>query len=538
MLSAIPDFLQTIFSDSLSKFFQPTYLVVAFTFTFLNLTFIFPLLAALKIPFVLALLSLNPLLQSLLISLTVLVTGYLLLSLNNFVLKFLTGELWNSSLLGSLLIRRQKAEKDRLTKLSGGPDARGLIARLDKLTRFPDEDENIGPTALGNVLSATASYIWSHYGIDMTALWPHMEKAVSGDDNLATRLTNEKSTLDFLVNLTFVLLAFAVELVFVQFFGRQGANILWALLPLGLAFVVYRAAVSQARTWGDVVEMAFDLHRPDLKQALQLRDFVSVEDERQVWMKVSRWLLWGDYAQDVFAAQPTFAPTVTSSANSKVDLQYATIDVAYPNGEPCSYPQDGQTMSGIRRVYQKTHYTFTVSSDAMGLAPQNVYVLISHAKVPMIDAVPSLDVQDPKYDGRIIRTNDADQLLWTTANNTPGSIAAISYELPSCMFRATTATPGLSITAEETRSTDTGAIDYTITLENRGTAPTQDAIIIDVFESRRILPETPKFGCIWRGDNGTPAIVQAQKVSKWVPYSWKIDARLEPKERVTLRYTL
>lgn len=174
----------------------------------------------------------------------------------------------------------------------------------------------------------------------------------------------------------------------------------------------------------------------------------------------------------------------------------------------------------------------------MGIAPQNVYVLISHAKVPMIDAVPALDVQDPKYDGRIIRTNDADQVLWTTANNTPGSIAAFSYELPSCMFRATTATPDLSITAEETRSTDTGAIDYTITLENVGAGPTQNAIILYVFDSRRILPETPKFGCMWRGNNSTPAIVQARKVSKWVPYSWKIDARLEPKERVTLRYTL
>ncbi len=86
---------------------------MAFTFTFLNLTFIFPLLAALKVPFVLAL---NPLLQSLLISLTVLVTGYLLLSLNNFVLKFLTGELWNTSLLGSLLIRRQKSASFRGTK--------------------------------------------------------------------------------------------------------------------------------------------------------------------------------------------------------------------------------------------------------------------------------------------------------------------------------------------------------------------------------------------------------------------------------------
>src|SRR5260370_38484443 len=116
----------------------------------------------------------------------------------------------------------------------------------------------------------------------------------------------------------------------------------------------------------------------------------------------------------------------------------------------------------------------------MGIAPENVYVLISHAKVRMIDAVPALDVQDPKYDGRIIRTNDADQLLWTTANNTPGSIAAISYELPSCMFRATTATPGLSITTEKTRSTATGAIDYTITLEKMGLVPTQHPIITDV----------------------------------------------------------
>lgn len=140
----------------------------------------------------------------------------------------------------------------------------------------------------------------------MTAFWPHMQIIVANDNEqaLGKRIDDEKTTLDFLVSLTFILILFTVELVLTQFFVfNQRLELAWAVLPFALTLFVYHAAVNQANTWGISVQLAFDTRRDALRKILCLRPFANEEDERAVWKKVGAWLLYGVPCDDVFVTQ-------------------------------------------------------------------------------------------------------------------------------------------------------------------------------------------------------------------------------------------
>src|SRR5437660_12674752 len=100
MLPAITDFFQTTLTDNLTKFLQPTYITVASIFTLLNLLFVFPDLVSHNILFAVGLLSLNTVVQTILIAVIILVLAYLLLSSSSAMLSFFTGDSLSKALLG------------------------------------------------------------------------------------------------------------------------------------------------------------------------------------------------------------------------------------------------------------------------------------------------------------------------------------------------------------------------------------------------------------------------------------------------------
>jgi hypothetical protein len=208
-------------------------------------------------------------------------------------------------------LRRKMERRDPISWEWLSQQERNMIRERGRIgwklyTRFSLEEEYIAPTAMGNALNVTSSNLWSRYQIEMTAFWPHMQIIVAsdGEQALGKRINDEKTTLDFLVSLTFILSLFTVELILCQFFVfNQRIELAWALIPLALALIVYHAAVNQANTWGTSVQLAFDTRRDALRKILSLRSFASEEDERDVWRRVGAWLLYGERCDDVFVIQ-------------------------------------------------------------------------------------------------------------------------------------------------------------------------------------------------------------------------------------------
>lgn len=312
MFPGISDYLKSTLGGAVSNFLQPDKIAAATIFLLLNLVDIVLSMGRFNAPTQKLLndfLSFNSALQIVLVAALILTLAYLLLSFNTVFYKLFTGESWMDSLPGQWLAIKQKQVRDRLRAESSLIKQASLLKRQQLITSFAREEAYLYPTSLGNVQNATASYIWYHYGVDMAALWPHMDSTVAGaNKDLSGRIDSEKAALDFLVNITFLLILFAVELIVQSFFLQAQLSVLLALIPLVLARTTYLAATSKARTWGDVVQTAFDFYRDDLRKQLSIRPFTSEEDERQVWQRVSSLFLWGVAADDVFVTGASSEP--------------------------------------------------------------------------------------------------------------------------------------------------------------------------------------------------------------------------------------
>lgn len=508
------------------------------------------------------LLSLNAVQQTILIAVIIFVLAYLLLSASGTIFSLMTGESWDKSLIGRLLRRLQMHEWKHLnnqmnmdivkqvrSKKSQTQEAtvtykeelklRANIARLERMTRYPEHEEHVGPTALGNVINAVSDNIWHRYSMDMVALWPHMEIALAKTDNeeLRNRVGNEKIALDFLVNLAFVLVLFAIEQLLVQIclLDHDALALLEPLLINVLAFIVYRAAVVKARSWGTVVQMVFDMHRDDLRKLLGLRDFSNGEDERVVWGRVSGWLLWRDKADDVFINQPSV--TITASENVKAEIFTSMINIVRPE---LKILRQSEAVTGVR-VFTCIHhvllitYTAAASSDSTASTTSaatvpggtddagDIYLLVSDPRVDQIIYPPdaqstlsaSVEVMHTSEPGRV------DALLWCLKGLKPGTATTLNYDIPFRYYTVTVNDEKLDISEE--LETSAGNLKHRLTISNGGTDDTAD-LTLSVFDNYSTLPATIE-GYLESNFN-VPGRVQKSPVAYVSPgsqrFSWDI----------------
>jgi hypothetical protein len=166
---------------------------------------------------------------------------------------------------------------------------------------FPTRPELVLPTQLGNVLRKAETYPQREYGMAAVTLWPRLIAVLKAD--YATALDNAKTSLDFMINSSFLsgLSALLMLLLGLWYPVPLAATTLWWpwVLPLVAfavaAFCLYRAAVGRAAAWGSLIEGAFDLYRDDLLKELGYGDKpVSRQAERVLWDRISRQIVFGD----------------------------------------------------------------------------------------------------------------------------------------------------------------------------------------------------------------------------------------------------
>ena len=465
MLPAISEFLKGAVDESLKRLVQPSGIIAAAIFLLLNLLFIFPPLAAIKSPLVTGYQALDGGWQLVIGTTILLVLSYVLASLSNSILRLMTGELWiDSALIGKWLTNSQREKYRKLKKdlPKDTADPHQIQERYDFQQSYPVDEAYLMPTDLGNALNATSLFINRRYGIDMAALWPHMQSAIADDKALVARLDGDKATLDFLLNLSFMLMVFTVEAGMVYALLGQWLSVLLSLLFLLLAYLIYRTAVGQARSWGDAVEMAFDLHRNDLRTKLGLQEFKSRSEERRAWQEVSKWFIWGatgdevkaggTWDHDAFFDKPgdTATATVTCSDNVKVTHTETLITEA-EHQEP---KPPAQTISGEAG---KIEYTVMVShapsdSALLGNAcpPNSVFVLITDPRVPFIAKVPESALakehkwlpailKTDQWHPTILKTDQSYRLLWQLQTDLPAFASRLlQYRLPIIKYRVGT----------------------------------------------------------------------------------------------------
>jgi hypothetical protein len=154
----------------------------------------------------------------------------------------------------------------------------------------------VAPTKMGNIAETIQSYAMRRYRCNLEVLWTNLMQIVQKNEKAQATLMEAKTQLDFLVACCWLtLLTGAIWSVITFAVAPSRWGFLLAALggPLG-AYLWYRAAAEQYRSFADVAMTLFDAFRFDLLGAMRLQTPSDVEQERTLWSAVDKLMTFGE----------------------------------------------------------------------------------------------------------------------------------------------------------------------------------------------------------------------------------------------------
>jgi hypothetical protein len=245
--------------------------------------------------------------QALIISLLALLIGYTVNAIEVPIVRLYEGYPWQDSRLGRCFTEWQRGHLDwlereikqlsrELTRHYHSSLESVEVDELDtKIKRykaqvvsgFPPNPARMLPTGLGNVIAAFEAYPGKRYGMDGVTSWPRL-LPILAEAGFLPYVTQARSTVDFLLNTSFLMVAFGFECISLRILFVSDVS--W-VLPVGaftVAGVFYMAAITSAYNWAAVFQAAFDLFRYHLARALGLKVMSSIEQEQIQWSNLTK----------------------------------------------------------------------------------------------------------------------------------------------------------------------------------------------------------------------------------------------------------
>lgn len=155
--------------------------------------------------------------------------------------------------------------------------------------KYPREEDRIMPTGMGNVLRAAEDYSKTVYGMDSVFWWPRLWFLLP--DLVREEVNGSLIPIVALLNFTSLIVIEAIlgsAYLKYEGFSWQAWLVLLAGLVL-LSFFSYLAAVKQAMVYGNKIRAAIDLYRFDLLKAMHQRLPETLDEEVELWNKLTRW---------------------------------------------------------------------------------------------------------------------------------------------------------------------------------------------------------------------------------------------------------
>ncbi|MFC8304383.1 hypothetical protein ACFUCV_11940 [Specibacter sp. NPDC057265] len=151
--------------------------------------------------------------------------------------------------------------------------------------RFPAEDRLL-PTALGNALRASEDSVGQRYGLESVIIWPRLFHLLP--ERVRAGMDDEVTQLDVSVRLavTWTLAGIVSFLWLIRDPAALLEHPLWLAVMIGtllLARLSYQSAVESAIAQGVDLEVAIDLYRARVIDAMRLHPTVSLDEERRVF---------------------------------------------------------------------------------------------------------------------------------------------------------------------------------------------------------------------------------------------------------------
>jgi hypothetical protein len=157
-------------------------------------------------------------------------------------------------------------------------------------------DQDVAPTRMGNIANSIQSYVLRRYHCNFEAVWSNLQHAMSKDDKAQAVLQETKAQLDFLIAASWLTLI--SSLIWTAIFGLSvPSRGYFPAVAIGgplIAYLWYRAATEQYRSFADVTMTMFDTFRFALLGEMHLPAPADVEDERSLWENVNHLTAYGE----------------------------------------------------------------------------------------------------------------------------------------------------------------------------------------------------------------------------------------------------
>jgi hypothetical protein len=243
--------------------------------------------------------------------------AYLLQIFTNQVVRFFEGY-WDFFPLNRLalkLIKQNQVKNNKLNnELIAAIDSKNIGIRdsiQQKLdNEYPNNDDLILPTKLGNVIRSAELHSYNCYGMDSVfwwpRLWPVLPQHVKNDINDALNPMLALLNFSILIPL-FALISLIYTLhqrteLLLDFWPTLFLSFVLLLISVILAWTSYRAAISQAINYGSTIKATIDLYRLNLLNALHQPYPKNITEESKVWDDLLKWI----YTKDRISAPEYF----------------------------------------------------------------------------------------------------------------------------------------------------------------------------------------------------------------------------------------
>lgn len=230
----------------------------------------------------------------------------LLMALNRDMIRFLEGygKLNPLKLFGfiernrylKLKAKIEELDRTRLTCISQKtefpPKLRSQRIRLMQkiVMRFPDDERWLLPTSFGNTIRAFEVYSRIMYGIDSIPGWYRLLGVVP--DNFRKFIEEAEAQVNFWINICLLSSIIITEFIGLSiFFGKFSFSWIPAIAII-ITVIAYTKARNASVEWGNWVKSSFDIYLSDLRKKLNFPDSTNVSEEKRLWSKLSRAIIY------------------------------------------------------------------------------------------------------------------------------------------------------------------------------------------------------------------------------------------------------
>jgi hypothetical protein len=240
----------------------------------------------------------------------------------------------------AMLLRERIAKlrrEIRVTKLQGVDlhgvdDVQGDLARLLN-SAYPDGEDLVLPTRLGNVIRAFETYTTRQYGSPILNLWPRLQGVIDGP--FAQAIDGVKTSFDFMIHSSFLCGVLALLTASAGLFWktRTSSTVLqpwlaWALVFACMSYLFYLASIPRAAEWGTQIKSAFDLYRLPLLAKLGYETKpTDLADERNIWANLNYHFAFPDMRTFPDLPYRTPASSVRTIPTSTVVKSERTVEL-------------------------------------------------------------------------------------------------------------------------------------------------------------------------------------------------------------------